>query len=404
MRVPTKHVFVTQDYAPDLGGMARRHVELCRRFAPDVMTVSTVAAPGAEAFDRGETYAICREPFPFGGAKRFANQARWAAHLQARCRRERVDLLHCGNVRPAGYPVWWVHARTGIPYLVYVNGLDLMRERQKAAASALKRRMARALFERAAGIVANSAWTASLATEVMREVGTASLPPVTAIDLGTDPRQFSPERDTGRLRARFQLGHAPLLATVARLVPHKGQDYGIRALAALARELPTLRYLIVGTGPDEARLRALASELGVADHVVFAGPLSDADVAEAYATATVYLGVSRADGPVNVEGFGISFVEAGASGTPSVAGDSGGVRAAVRDGETGLLVPPTDLAAIAAAVRALLADPARRERMGRAARRAVESYYNWDRVARETRELADAVLARAVTPRVSVPA
>jgi phosphatidylinositol alpha-1,6-mannosyltransferase len=97
------------------------------------------------------------------------------------------------------------------------------------------------------------------------------------------------------------------------------------------------------------------------------------------------------DDGINVEGFGISFVEAGASGTPSVAGDSGGVRSAVRDGETGIVVPPDDVSALAAAIRRLLADTALRERMGLAARRAVEEHYNWDRVARETDAFARAV-------------
>jgi phosphatidyl-myo-inositol dimannoside synthase len=379
-----RHVFVTQDYGPDLGGMARRHVELCRRFEPDSVAVSTVAAPDAPTFDRGERYPIHRQPFPFAGAKRFANQIRWGRWLGRFCRDDRADVIHCGNVRPAGYPVWWVHRRQGVPYLVYVNGLDLMREREKAARSRVKRSTARLIFEGAAGIVANSAWTADLALAVMGEAGVLRTPPVEAIDLGTDPAHFRPESDTGMLRRRLGIGDAPLLVTVARLVPHKGQDVALRALALLGSEFPTLRYLIVGRGPDEARLRSLAAELGVSDRVVFAGALDDDAVAEAYATATVYVGLSRVDRVVSVEGFGISFVEAAATGTPSVAGDSGGVRAAVRDGETGFLVPPTDPQAAAAALRRLLADPACREAMGRAARLAVERHYNWDRVARET--------------------
>jgi phosphatidylinositol alpha-1,6-mannosyltransferase len=119
--------------------------------------------------------------------------------------------------------------------------------------------------------------------------------------------------------------------------------------------------------------------------------MRDDELPEAYATSTIYLGASRVDREINVEGFGISFLEAGASGVPSVAGDSGGVRSAVRDGETGIVVPPTDADAIADALRALLLNPTRRAEMGRAARRAVETHYNWDRVARDTREFSHAV-------------
>jgi phosphatidylinositol alpha-1,6-mannosyltransferase len=226
----------------------------------------------------------------------------------------------------------------------------------------------------------------------MAQVGIESPPPVAALDLGTDPARFHPSRDTGALRRRWGVGGSPIIITVARLVPHKGQDMGIRALAQLSRDFPDLRYILVGEGHDELRLRALARELGVFEKVGFVGPMRDDELPEAYATSTIYLGASRVDKEINVEGFGISFLEAGASGVPSVAGDSGGVRSAVRDGETGIVVPPTDPDAIADALRSLLVNPERRTAMGRAARRAVETHYNWDRVARDTREFTYSVV------------
>ena len=388
------HLFVTQDFAPDLGGMARRHVELARRFGDDedTMSVSTVAAAGVAEFDEGENYRIFRQPFPFTKAKMFANQIRWAKWLTSE-RSAPYDVLHCGNIRPAGYPVAWAHYRRGTPYLVYVNGRDLLVERAKCARSNFKRRTARYILGNAAGIVGTSKWVGQLATDVMREVGVENPPPVAALDLGTDPVHFHPSRDSGALRRRWGVGDAPLILTVARLVPHKGQDMGIRALAMLAREFPALRYILVGEGPDESRLRALAQELGVAGRVGFVGAMRDDELPEAYATSTIYLGASRVDEEVSVEGFGISFLEAAASGIPSVAGDSGGVRSAVRDGETGILVPPTDPEAIVEAIQSLLLNPDRRARMGHAARRAVETHYNWDRVAKDTREFTHRVLA-----------
>jgi len=200
--------------------------------------------------------------------------------------------------------------------------------------------------------------------------------------------RFHPSRDTRALRAKWGVGDAQILVTVARLVPHKGQDSAIRALAALRDEFPDLRYVMVGEGHYENHLRALARELGVDDRVIFAGLLSDDQLPEAYATSTLYVGLSRIDREINVEGFGISFLEAAASGVPAIAGDSGGVRSAVRDGETGIVVPPTDIAAIKTAIAALLRDDERRKAMGKPARAAVETHYNWDRVARDTREFA----------------
>ncbi|MEO7963122.1 MAG: glycosyltransferase family 4 protein [Gemmatimonadaceae bacterium] len=390
-----RHLFVTQDFPPDLGGMARRHVELCRRLAPtpDHLIVSTVSSPQSATFDRAEPYVIDRLRFSFPQAKRFTRQIEWASVITTLASRD-VDLIHLGNVRPCGYAVALASRRIRVPYLVYVNGGDLLREREKSARSAIKRWSARDILGRASGIVANSRWTAELAQDVMQRVGVQSPPPVAAIDLGTDPHHFAPVRDEGALRLRFALGEAPVMLTVARLVPHKGQDVAMRAMALLSDLHPDLRYLVVGDGHDLARLRALAESLGVAERVVFAGTLNDDDVAEAYATADVYIGLSRLHDGINVEGFGISFVEASSSGTPSVAGDSGGVRSAVRDGETGLVVAPDDAHEVATALGSLLSDGALRQRMAAAGRRAVEQHYNWDRVADETRAFAREALER----------
>jgi len=382
-----RHIFVTQDFGPDRGGMARRHVELARRFSNDSerMEVSTVRIDGDQEFDRRERYRIHRQPFHFREANRFTKQVRWARWL-TRYATSRIDVMHCGNIRPAGYAVLWTKMRLGTPYIVYVNGGDLLRERDKARKSTFKRRASREILENASGVAATSQWVADLTSEVMREVGVTNPPPVAALALGTDPDNFSASRDTGALRAKWGIGDDPVILTVARLVPHKGQDVIVRALPKLSAEFPNVKYVVVGEGHDETRLREIAIELGVEDSVVFAGALSEAELPEAYATATVYAGPSRVDNEINVEGFGISFLEASASGLPVVAGDSGGVRSAVKDGETGMVLPPRDADAWSHVLGDLLRSSARRKTFGDAGRKAVEGYYNWDRVARDTRD------------------
>jgi phosphatidylinositol alpha-1,6-mannosyltransferase len=388
-----RSLFVTQDYPPDLGGMARRHVELCRRLPPDEIVVSTIAATDGGVFDRGERYAIERQPFGFGQAKTIWNELRWSRAIARRCAAG-IDVIHLGNIRPCGYAVDLARLRRPASYVVYVNGGDLLREKIKTAASRSKRWSARRILGRARGIVANSAWTADLARDLLFTTGVTTPPPVAAIDLGTDPVMFSPARDTGALRARLGVGDAPLVVTIARLVPHKGQDVGLEALASLGDDYRDVRYLIVGEGDDRPRLETRARELGIAERVIFTGALSDAEVAEAYATSTVYLGLSRLDHAVNVEGFGLSFVEAAASGIPVVAGDSGGTRSAVREGETGLIVAPTNAGEAAEALRLLLGSREVAAAMGAAGRQAVETHYNWDRVARETTAFVESVLPR----------
>ena len=390
-----KHLFVTQDYPPDRGGMARRHVELVRRFADasESMEVSTITLDNAGEFDAGESYVIHRQHFHFREANRFTKQITWSRWLVHHAR-DNIDVIHCGNIRPAGYPVLWARMRLGIPYLVYVNGGDLLRELQKTSRSRLKKAMARRILAGASGIVATSEWVADLSRQVMDKVGVTAQPPVRALALGTDPSMFSPERDSGAFRAKWRIGSDPLLLTVARLIPHKGQDVVIRSLAKLQDEFPNLRYALVGEGVDEPRLKQLAHDLGVSDRLIFAGPLPDADLPEVYATATIYVGASRVDNEINAEGFGISFLEASASGLPVVAGDSGGVRSAVRDGETGIVLPPLDVDVWTSTIAELLRSETRRASLGEAGRRAVETFYNWDRVASDTREFTLQVVSQ----------
>lgn len=379
------HLFATQNFLPELGGMARFHTELCRRLARDDggVAVSTVTTPGAASFDAAEPYHISRLPFTYAQAKHPVSRLRWMRQVTRACRSEQVRVLHCGDIRPCGYAVLWAHRRTGVPYVLYVHGGDVLRELQKIRAIG-KRWSARRLFSDCAGVVAISAWTADVAADLMSRLAIARKPPIRVVELGADPVRFSPDRDRGRLRTRLALGDGPVLLTVARLVPHKGQDVAIRAVARLSQDWPALRYVLVGTGPDEPRLRQLVREVGVANHVVFAGRLNDDDTAEAYALASVYVGLSRVEGDLYVEGFGLSFLEAAASGTPSVAGDSGGVRSAVRSGETGIVVAADDPEKATQVLRQLLNDRSVLNAMGRAARRAVETHYNWDRVGQET--------------------
>jgi phosphatidyl-myo-inositol dimannoside synthase len=158
-------------------------------------------------------------------------------------------------------------------------------------------------------------------------------------------------------------------------VPHKGIDTVIAALPML----PEVRYAVAGDGPDRPRLEQLADQLGVRDRVRFLGNVPEVQLPGLYRAATLYAGLSReANG--QVEGFGLSLVEAQASGIPVIASTSGGIPDAVLDGRTGVLIPPDDPTAAAVTLIGLLSDPGRLAAMGRSGRARVEQYLNWGRV------------------------
>jgi phosphatidylinositol alpha-1,6-mannosyltransferase len=206
--------------------------------------------------------------------------------------------------------------------------------------------------------------------------------------------------DSPAVRQRYGLDEGRWLLSVARLSRHKGIDTALRALAVLRDQYPELRYAVVGSGEELGSLEDQARALGVGERVRFLTDVPDRDLPAIYNCAEVYLGVSRLM-EQRVEGFGISIAEASACGIPVVAGRSGGIPEAVRDGETGLLVDAERPEAVGDALRLLLDDTALRARLGGAGRRAVETYYNWDRVAgdlaRIGREFAGPVAREAVS-------
>jgi len=202
------------------------------------------------------------------------------------------------------------------------------------------------------------------------------LPAPVVIYPGTDPNRFAPPPQPPP--------SPPTLLTVGRLVPRKGIDTVLQALPVLLAEFPGLRYWVVGDGSDRARLEQIAHNLGVTQAVEFVGQVSDQILPEVYRMAHIFvMPVREEQETASIEGFGIVYLEAAASGLPVVAGRSGGAVEAVQEGKTGFLVPPNDPEALIQALRKLLTDPALRRRMGQTGRRWVEEEMNWDRAARE---------------------
>jgi phosphatidylinositol alpha-1,6-mannosyltransferase len=230
-------------------------------------------------------------------------------------------------------------------------------------------------------LVANSRWTRDCCLTLLSEL---EIEPaerqVQVVPLGADHVFFRPGADTGAVRERYQLEPGRWLLSVARLSRHKGIDTALKALSALRERYPDLRYAVVGAGEELDSLERQAVQLGIGDRVRFLTEVPDRDLPAIYNCAEVYLGVSRLM-EQRVEGFGISIVEASACGIPVVAGRSGGIPEAVREGETGLLVDAERADAVSDALRTLLDDSGLRARLGAAGRRAAETYYNWDRVA-----------------------
>jgi phosphatidylinositol alpha-1,6-mannosyltransferase len=217
---------------------------------------------------------------------------------------------------------------------------------------------------------------------------------------GVDTGAFRPGTGGDEIRERHGLGRRPVVVCVSRLVRRKGQDTLIRAwpqvlAAAAASQTGAGRtgeaeaagdnspaLLIVGDGPYLGDLERLAQQTGVADSVVFSGPVPAAELPAYYRAGNVFAMPCRTRrAGLDVEGLGIVYLEASASGLPVVGGDSGGAPDAILDGETGYVVPGRDVAAVARRIAELLADPAGAAALGEKGVAWVDREWRWELVA-----------------------
>nr|WP_202458454.1 glycosyltransferase family 4 protein [Streptomyces sp. SID5464] len=210
----------------------------------------------------------------------------------------------------------------------------------------------------------------------------AQLPP------GVDEKTFHPGSGGDEIRARLGLTDRPVVVCVSRLVRRKGQDTLIRAMPRILAAEPDAVLLIVGGGPYEKDLRRLAHDTGVAASVRFTGPVPWAELPAHYGAGDVFAMPCRTRrGGLDVEGLGIVYLEASATGLPVVAGDSGGAPDAVLDGETGWVVRGGSPEEAADRITTLLADAELRRRMGERGREWVEEKWRWDLLAEHLKNL-----------------
>ncbi|PNG23155.1 glycosyltransferase family 4 protein [Streptomyces cahuitamycinicus] len=210
----------------------------------------------------------------------------------------------------------------------------------------------------------------------------AQLPP------GVDEKTFHPGSGGEEVRARLGLTDRPVVVCVSRLVRRKGQDTLIRAMPRILAAEPDTVLLIVGGGPCEKDLRRLAHETGVAPAVRFTGAVPWSELPAHYGAGDVFAMPCRTRrGGLDVEGLGIVYLEASATGLPVVAGDSGGAPDAVLDGETGWVVRGGSPEEAADRITVLLGDAELRRRMGERGREWVEEKWRWDLLAEHLESL-----------------
>jgi phosphatidyl-myo-inositol dimannoside synthase len=356
-------LLVTNDFPPKVGGIQSYLFELWRRLPPDETHVLTTPYPGASEWDAAQRFGVERVHqrvlLPTSGL---------ADRVEAIARERAADVIFLDPVLPLGLVGRRLRAA---PHVLIAHGAEVNVPGRLPGGRMLARRVLRA----ASGLVAAGEYPARVAARVAgARVPTLVVPP------GVDPDRFQPldAGERGEARRRFGLAaDRPLVLGLSRLVPRKGFDVLIDAVAGLD---PGVQLAVGGAGRDAGRLERRATERGIGGRVTFLGRVPEADLAGLYGCADVFAMLCRERwGGLEAEGYGIVFVETGACGVPSVAGRSGGSHEAVVDGETGFVVDPHDADAVRSALEKLLGDDALRARLGDAARRRAVDELTYDR-------------------------
>jgi glycosyltransferase involved in cell wall biosynthesis len=290
----------------------------------------------------------------------------------AGARRSRPDVLHAHWLLPNGFIAAVVSRKLGIPLVISIPGSDA----QVARSNPLFRGMARFALRQADLLTANSADLRDAVLPLGADLGKFAM-----IIYGTDPAALRPDTTgVAALRAELGIGAEEVVALcVGRMVPKKGFDVLIRALATPALQERPVVGVMVGEGDDKAAWQQLANELGVAERLRWAGNVPKTAIGRYYNLADV-LAMPSVSRPA--DGLNVCVLDAMSCGKPVIGTMVAGNPLAIVDGATGLLIAEQDPAALAAAVARLVDDPALRDRMGAAARARIENELGWPHLAR----------------------
>jgi phosphatidyl-myo-inositol dimannoside synthase len=373
----TRVLLVTNDFPPRRGGIQSYLEQLVGQLVRAGSHTLTVYAPkwkGSDDYDRAAPYEVARHPGTL-----MLPEPSVISRMRRLIKRGHIDTVWFGAAAPLALMAPLARDAGASRVVASTHGHEVGWSMLPLARTALRR-------------IGTGTDAVTYVSRYTRGRFASAFGPKAALEHvppGVDTDRFVPDEVArAELRARYRLGQRPVVVCVSRLVPRKGQDMLIRAMPSIRQRVHGATLVIVGGGPYRSTLRRLAHSFGVSDHVVFTDGVPGNELPAHHAMADVFAMPCRTRGAgLDVEGFGIVYLEASATGVPVVAGRSGGAPETVRNGETGVVVDGWDVGAIAASVSDLLADPDRAQRMGEAGRRWTVENWQWRIQAQRLAEL-----------------
>jgi phosphatidylinositol alpha-1,6-mannosyltransferase len=359
-------LIVSNDFPPRQGGIQSFVHALAIRLPAGQVTVYAPKWQGAAEFDAQQPFPVIRHPsslmLPLPAVSRRA---------AAIAREHGCDTVLFGAAAPLGL-ITPALRRAGVTRAVALT------HGHEAGWAALPG--ARALLRRIGDEVDTVTYLGEyFKTRLARALSPKAAGNLTRLAPGVDMEAFRPGAGGAAIRDRLALTGKPVVVCVSRMVPRKGQDTLIRAWPKVRAEISDAILLLVGDGPYHKDLERLASQLDVSAAVRFTGPVPQAELPAYYDAGDVFAMPCRTRrAGLDVEGLGIVYLEASATGLPVIGGDSGGAPDAILQGETGYVVPGHDTHAVAARIAELLSDPVKAKAMGEKGLAWVDREWRWE--------------------------
>jgi phosphatidylinositol alpha-1,6-mannosyltransferase len=368
------YILLATDYPPQTGGIQRYHSNLARALQGLGRQVRVIATESPEWQEHDATSPVPIVRVPTAGGKpqiyrRMRDAAlRIAGELPAPWRG-----IIATKWSPEALGAEQAARRLGVPWGVFGHDREFILH----AANVVKWALQTYLFRRADLCFAIS----SYAARNFRR-GFAPADRIRMVGCGIESELFHPDEGmAATLRERHGLHGRPVLLTVGRLVPRKGHLTVIQALRQVRGQFPNVAYVIVGEGEFRPQIERGIVEHGLQGTVIMAGRTGEEELCGYYTLAEVMVMPSHDIIGKPTEGFGLTFLEANCCGTPVIGSRTGGIPDAVEDGRSGLLVPPRDPRALAAAIERLLGNPAEAREMGRYGQERARTQFRWELVA-----------------------
>jgi len=355
---PRRLLLLSSEFPPGPGGIGTHAFQLARHLTRLNWTVQVlspqpyVSVTERADFNRRQPFSILSLPERERGRFWWAERVRMVASA---LRAFKPDVL-LATGRRSLWMASGIQSLSNSPWVAIGHGSEFQ-NRNRGTEWLTRRAIGRAEL-----VIAVSDYTAGL----IRHIATPRR--LVVIPNAADGDRFRPGLDTSELRRAWDIQKQPVLLTVGQVSERKAQDIIIRAMPNILAVFPDTQYIMAGLPSRESEFWRLAVELGVQDHVRFAGMIADDVLPQVYNLADLFVLVSRRTVDGDVEGYGIVVQEAALCGVPAVVSRDCGLTEAILEGTTGLSVPPNDPAATAAAIIDLLGNSKRRIEMGRCAR------------------------------------